>query len=396
MSSRLTKPSWSELFFDLAMVGAFLSFGSDFSKEKTWGAGIELALKLMLIVWAWEQVALFFNRFGDPFATEESGDRTVMGIRFASLLVLVSVIVVSVVETSYGGGFTTPDDDLSWAAAATVLTVALLYQLGGRWRPDLKPLVARRRNAALLAGFLFLISAPLTMGWSVAAWVAGLAVVLLATLGPGLGETLKQFPINREHFSERLALFVLILIGEVFVKNVVTAHSVEQSSTDVLQLGFVATVCWMVWTIYQFEALVPGLPRGPGGLRVWTLAHYFLALTLIVTSMGLVWYVTPDYTAPPGDWIAMVAVGGTGLAIAAIAVIRRAAGGPDAARAALRVLVIAAVAIVIGLLAWLATPSHWRVGVGTLAVALVVLNHWRSVADRRDREKALEGAAAGD
>ena len=71
MPNKLTKAPWSELFFDLAMVGAFLSFGSDFSKEKTWAAGIELAFKLLLIVWAWEQVALFVNRFGDPFATEE-------------------------------------------------------------------------------------------------------------------------------------------------------------------------------------------------------------------------------------------------------------------------------------------------------------------------------------
>jgi low temperature requirement protein LtrA len=37
--NKITKAPWSELFFDLAMVGAFLSFGSDFSKEKTWGAG---------------------------------------------------------------------------------------------------------------------------------------------------------------------------------------------------------------------------------------------------------------------------------------------------------------------------------------------------------------------
>ena len=388
MPGKITKPSWSELFFDLAMVGAFLSFGSDFGQEKTWGSGIELALKLMLIIWAWEQVTLFVNRFGDPFATEESGDRTVMGIRFAALLVLISVIVVSVVETGYGQGFTSPDDDLSWAAAGTVATVALLYELGARWRPELRRLSTRRRNAALLAAIFFLASAPLTMGWSVAAWVAGLLVVLTATLGPSLGETLRAFPINREHFSERLGLFVLILIGEVFVKNVVTSHTVEESTTDILQLGFVAVICWMVWTIYEYEALAAGLPAGPGSLRIWTFAHYVLALTLIVTSVGLVWYVTPDYTSPPGDWIAMIAAGGTGLAIASIAVVRRAAGGPDAVASSLRILVIAAVAIVIGLLAWLATPSDWRVGVGALAIALVVLNHWRSRATARSIERS--------
>jgi drug/metabolite transporter (DMT)-like permease len=84
----------------------------------------------------------------------------------------------------------------------------------------------------------------------------------------------------------------------------------------------------------------------------------------------------------------MVAVGGSGLVIATIALIRLAAGGPGARVAALRVLAIAIAALAIGLLAWLATPSDWRVGVGTLAVALVVLNHWRSTAARRSREAA--------
>lgn len=377
MPNKLTKAPWSELFFDLAMVGAFLSFGSDFSKEKTWGAGIELAFKLLLIVWAWEQVALFVNRFGDPFATEESGSRTIMGIRFAGLLVLVAVVVVSVIETSYGNGFVSPDDQLSVAAAAVVLTVALLYELGGRWRPDLRPLATHRRNAALLAAVFFIASAPLTMAWSVAAWITGLAIVLYATLGPGLGRTLERFPINREHFSERLGLFVLILIGEVFVKTVVTSHMVDQSTTDVLQLGFVAIICWMLWTTYQHEVLAAGMPSGPGQLRGWTAGHYLLALSLIVASVGLVWYVTPDETAPVGDWIAFIADGGAGLALAFMALARLSRGGPDARQAAGRILVIAAVAVAIGLAAWLATPSDWRVGVGSLAVALLLLNQWR-------------------
>jgi hypothetical protein len=41
---------------------------------------------------------------------------------------------------------------------------------------------------------------------------------------------------------------------------------------------------------------------------------------------------------------------------------------------------------VIGLLAWLATPSDWRVGVGTLAVALVALNYWAFRNDPRQAE----------
>jgi hypothetical protein len=62
------------------------------------------------------------------------------------------------------------------------------------------------------------------------------------------------------------------------------------------------------------------------------------------------------------------------VAVALIVMMRLTAGAPGARAAAARLGLIAAVAIAIGLLAWLATPSDWRVGVGTLAVAIVALN----------------------
>lgn len=385
MVGKINKPSWSELFFDLALIGAFLSFAADFNKEKTLGAAIELALKLLLIVWSWEQVTLFINRFGDPFGDDEPRSALTHALQLVSGLILLAVVVVSVVETAPGNSMAEINDDVSFAAAATVLAVGFLYELGGIWRPKLKGIASSRRNAASVAALFFLASAPLTGVSSVAAWIAGLAIVIVATLGPGLGDTLKEFPINADHFSERLGLFVLILIGEVFVKTVVTSHLIDQATANVLQLGFVAVICWMLWSTYQHEVLARGMPEGPAALRGWSAGHYLLAFTLIVASVGLVWYVTPDVDTPVGDWIALVACGGTGLAFAALAVIRLGAGGPGAGRAAARIMVIAGVAVVIGLLAWLATPSHWRVGVGALAVALVILDQWRS---REDRDAA--------
>jgi hypothetical protein len=104
--------------------------------------------------------------------------------------------------------------------------------------------------------------------------------------------------------------------------------------------------------------------------------HYLFAIVLLICSVGLVWYIAPNAQYQLGDWIAMVASGGVGVAIALIALMRITAAASGARAAAARLAVIAAVAIVIGLLAWLATPSDWRVGVGTLAVAMVALNYW--------------------
>ncbi len=55
------------------LIGAFLSFGVDFGHEPTVEAAIVLMLKLTLSIWAWQQTALFFNRFGDPFTKRGDG-----------------------------------------------------------------------------------------------------------------------------------------------------------------------------------------------------------------------------------------------------------------------------------------------------------------------------------
>ena len=374
------KPAWSELFYDLVLIGAFLSFGFDFGKDPTWQSALQLALKLLVIIWAWEQTALFFNRFGDPFEHHSAQRQIRAGLRFALLVQLVSVVCVSLVEIKQMQ-LSELNGSLGYAAAAAMFSIALTYALGGVWRPELAGIATVRRNTGLAAGAFFLASGLLSGALSNVIWIIGLAIALLATFGPGLGSLMERFPIHRRHLSERLGLFVLILIGDVFVKTVVTVHEDSVDDVHILQLAFVAVAMWMLWTIYQREIASRPTPINAAAMRIWMLAHYLFAVTLLVCSVGLVWYIAPDYQKIDGDWIAMIASGGVGVAIGLIAVMRLSAEAPGARGAAGRLAVISATACTIGALAWLATPSNWRVGVGALALALILLNHWSSSHD---------------
>ena len=388
------KPAWSELFYDLVLIGAFLSFGVDFGKDPTWESALLLALKLMLIIWAWEQTALFFNRFGDPFEHRSAERQIRAGLRFALLVQLVSVVCVSLVETSELQ-LSALSGSLGYAGAAVMFSIALMYELGGRWRPELAGIASVRRNTGLVAGLLFLGSGVSSGTLSNALWILGLTLALLATFGPGLGSLMERFPIHRRHLSERLGLFVLILIGDVFVKTVVTVHEDSVDDVHILQLTFVAVAMWMLWTIYQREIASRPTPINAAGMRIWMLAHYLFAVTLLVCSVGLVWYIAPDYQKIDGDWIAMIASGGVGVAIGLIALMRLSAEAPGARAAAGRLAVISATACTIGALAWLATPSNWRIGVGALALALILLNHWSSSHDPLlDDDEAAEVTAS--
>ncbi len=370
-----SQPSRSELFYDLVLIGAFLSFGVDFGKSPNWESALVLALKLILIMWAWEQTALFFNRFGDPFAARFSGRLLPTALRFAFLLQLVAVLGVSLLETSETK-LSALNGLLGYGAAAMVLAVGLIYELGARWQPRLADLAHERRNASIVGAILFIASGLSPQPWGGALWIVAIVAIFVMNFGPSLPKTIERFPLNREHLSERLGLFVLILIGDVFVKTVVTVHEDSVQEAHLLQLAFVAVISWTLWTMYDREVMSRVTPTGAPLLRAWMLWHYLFAITLLICSVGLVWYIAPNPNYQLGDAIAMVASGGVGVAIALIALMRLTAGAPGARAAAARIGLIAAVAIVIGLLAWLATPSDWRVGVGTLSVALVVLNFW--------------------
>jgi len=370
-----SQPSRSELFYDLVLIGAFLSFGVDFGKSPDWEAGIVLALKLTLIMWAWEQTALFFNRFGDPFAARLSGTLLPTALRFAFLLQLVAVVAVSLLETSQTK-LSALNGPLGYGAAALVLSVGVIYELGARWQPELGAIAHERRNASIVGAILFVASGLSPQPWGAALWILAIVAIFVMNFGPSMPAILERFPLQREHLSERLGLFVLILIGDVFVKTVVTVHEDSVEEAHLLQLAFVAAISWTLWTIYDREVMSRPTPASAPLLRAWMLWHYLFAIVLLICSVGLVWYIAPNAKYQLGDWIAMVASGGVGVAVALIAMMRLTAGAPGARAAAARLGLIAAVAIVIGLLAWLATPSDWRVGVGTLALALVALNYW--------------------
>ena len=371
--SQLNRPAWSELFYDLALIGAFLSFGVDFGKSPGWESALVLGLKLVLIFWTWQQTALFVNRFGDPFDRALRGGLPIALLRITFLLQLVAIIALSLVE----GDQLVIDqinNELGLAAAVIVLTVAATYEIGGRWRPELKALANGRRNVCIPAALLFLASTLLPSPWGQTVWVLAIFVAMVMTVGPDLDGTLARFPINREHFSERLGLFVLILIGDVFVKTVVTVHEDSVDDPNLLQLGFVAVIAWMIWATYEREVFAFEMPDRSRPLLIWMIAHYIFAPMMLISGIGLVWYVAPDFQKTYGDWIAMVAIGGVGLAIASIGLMRAVGGGADASGAVVRLVATSAGAIVIGLLAWLATPSHWRVGIGTLAIFLLAVN----------------------
>ena len=367
------RPYWSELFYDLALIGAFLSFGVDFGKAPRWEAALVLALKLIVIFWAWEQTTLFFNRFGDPFAATEGANPTITLLRASFLAQLIGIVALSLVE---GEQLLLADlpQEIGRASAGIMLAIALSHELGRRWRPQLSDLAASRRNASLIAAVLFVISEQLATPWGTILWLIGLAYVLLATAGPSLRRTLERFPFDREHFSERIGLFVLIILGDVFVKTVVTVHEKDTAQADIVQLAFVAMTAWMVWTLYERNVAAFATPSSPGALRTWMAAHFVLGSALLISGIGLVWYVAPNFQNTYGNWIAMVAVGGIGLAIFAIAVMRSFTSNEGTSESPLELFGISLVTFTIGALAWLATPSDWRVGVGSMAVWLFVAN----------------------
>ncbi len=112
--------------------------------------------------------------------------------------------------------------------------------------------------------------------------------------------------------------------------------------------------------------------------RAWLLLHLLLAFSLLVASGGMVEYVTPkDGLA---YWNGLSAGFGIAGAVFAIAFLDRIGGGRKAAPRTREMFGLALVVAGVTLGFVYLTPDDWRIGMGTLALLMILYalpSSWR-------------------
>lgn len=376
-----------ELFYDLVFVGAILglslAFGQIDSVEKLAVA----AATFLFAWWIWQETMLYSNRFGDPLAPlPAGGDTRLVRIAFAiRVLCLAQMVVIVLLALDEPGDLAVDqlDSGFAWASAAAVATVFLLREFGARLRPDLLDDVKGRRPWFLLA-IALMAAAGLTPGViDEGLWFVGLLVLVIpgsALLTRQERSTLPKLPTATGHISERLMLFVLIVIGDLFLKIIVYWNASLATSFEVIQLVFVSLVVFALFRLYTTAVVSRPVPERPFGLELWLVLHYLLSFAILIAAGGMVEYVTGKQGVD--HWVLMTAGLGLAVAVLTIAVLTGYAGTAIDLRRATRLGTAAAVLALATVGVTYLTPEDWRVGVGTLALVMTVISVSVSLGER--------------
>jgi low temperature requirement protein LtrA len=221
-------------------------------------------------------------------------------------------------------------------------------------------------STLLIAGSAFLPVEPRLIVWAVfgAGWIVG---IQYASVRPRVGVAEGVAPT--ESLVERLALFTIIVLGEV-IFGVVEGLSGAPRDLTTIGTGVLALVIGFgQWWIY-FDIVGQRMPRGDRGvLSAWLLSHLPIQLSIAASGAAIVSLVehAHDAATPVGTaWL----MGGS-VAIGLVALIVTARSLEDAKRIdvvyrplALVLALGAAAAVLVGVL----DPAPWLLAVLLVAI----------------------------
>jgi low temperature requirement protein LtrA len=348
-----------ELFFDLVVVVLVGQAAHHLALHLTWEGVGDFAAIFGLVWLAWMNGTLMHDLHG----RDDVGSR---GRVFGQMLVL-TVMATQIGRAPEDGG-----RSFAWASAALFALLASLWWWVARGdEPQWKPITRVYIVATAVVAVLLAVSSAFSPGWRVVTW--GLLVVgflaMSSTTIARAGATEGRTPILvTDSLSERFGLFVIIVLGEVFV-GVVNGLATEdlhalQITTALLALtvGFGA---W--WSYFDLVAQTPPRPRG-GSAAAWMFAQLPLTGGVAAAGASMVALVAHASDGRSETGAALVLAGGIALLLVTSAVCLVLRDDPPRVEV-IGYLTAAAACLAVGAL----RPAPWLLA---LALVLVLAVPW--------------------
>lgn len=291
-----------ELFLDLVFVFAIAQLAILLAHDLTWAGAGRGGLMAWLVWWQWSQFA--WAGSGVDFEAKAGARLTVM----ASIPIALAM-AVAIPDAFHATG---PLFGIAYALAQ----VAALAILGhGMWStPARRDTFITYAMLASIGPLLVAVGGWLPEPWRTGLWiVAGLAGIVGALAGGARreGAEVHHWSIDPGHFSERHALFVIIVLGEVVVAagaNVGGALSTAATLAALGSAAFVACVIWWMYFAYvpkiTEHALAHASPATRGNLArdLLTFAHFPLVFGVLALAVVVKHVVKdPGHALPLAD-----------------------------------------------------------------------------------------------
>ena len=277
--------TWLELFFDLVFVVAVAELGIYLHGNQTVAGLINFAGLFALVWWIW----LDISYFADVYDTDDPVYRL-----FMVVIMFGAIFLSQTIDEALSGG------SLAFAAAFLAMrlpyTAAHLRSRHLECKAEAKPFVDHWIGLQVLVTVVWalslLVPEPQRFGLWIAAFVistAGITVIYLA---------FEEIEAQVSHFSERLGLFTILVLGET-VLAVAVGTSVTEWDLRALVVGglgfLIAVAMWWLYFSRFDERVVDWAIRG--GRDRWLearqrgivhiYAHYPIHVGIVLAGVGI-------------------------------------------------------------------------------------------------------------
>jgi low temperature requirement protein LtrA len=264
--------TWLELFYDLVYVAALIQLGNTLSEDVTAGGFTRFAILFALLWWAWTGITFYINRF----IVDDVPHR---------LLIYLQMVGIAFMGVSVGGAF----DDLSRQFALAYIFVrvvlALLYLRSWNVEKEVQPLIRMYVGSYALGIALWVISLFMPVSTAPILWGIAMLLEVIAVFLPRARDLQTRFMPHVHHLRERFGIFVIIVLGESFIK-IITSTLKIAVNFDILLFSVLGIfVVFGLWWLYFSKMEVTEIRADHFAPYIWIYAH--LPLTIGFTAFGV-------------------------------------------------------------------------------------------------------------
>ncbi len=275
--------TWLELFFDLVYVVAVAELGGLLHEDHSLTGFLGFAGLFVIVWWTW----LGFSTYADQFDTDDIVHRVGMVAVMFGVIVLTGTIPSAL----HGGSF---------AFALAYLLLRTLY-IGMYFRvwlnvPEYRQFSAFVIGSTTLSASVWAVSLFFPEPTRFAIWGLSFVVSIVVTVRGYVG--LETIPRPTSHFSERLGLFTILVLGETVLAVAVGTSGTDWAVGSALTAiaGFLIAVSFW-WTYFRHvdEWFVDRMYRTNSG--AWSrerevsfahvIGHIVVFIGIITTGVGI-------------------------------------------------------------------------------------------------------------
>lgn len=263
--------TWTELFYDLAIVAAIAVMGHEFASRPSVAGLRDFALVFVPLWWAWAGSTFYADRFD----TDDTLHRWLFFVQMAGICGM-AVFTHGVFEEGFAGFA------VSYALVRLVLIVS--YVRVGILHPRTRGLAVRYAvgfTVALLPWLVGVFAPEAARRWLV------LAALLIDYATPHTAHRQQaSLPLNVSHLPERFGLFSIIVLGETVAAIVRTGTAMPVTSHTVVAGVLTLVIAISIWWLYFSNLDASNLRKIKWTGQVWVYTHLPFVFGLVLLSVG--------------------------------------------------------------------------------------------------------------